>query len=82
MSFVFFNFFLLSGICVGSSWFHGFIEFFCFMPLHHLRPEMDYNPAVPLFLTSGECHDTIMIQLQKFDDRMYLANNSCGPIKG
>ena len=46
----------------------------CFMPLHHLRPEMDYNPAVPLFLKSGECHDTIMIHLQKFDDRMYLAN--------
>ena len=29
-----------------------------------------------------DCHDTIMIHLQKFDDRMYLANKSCGPIRG
>ena len=30
----------------------------------------------------ARCHDTIMIHLQKFDDRMYLANKSCGPIRG
>ena len=38
---------------------------------------------LPLMKTARACcHDTIMIQLQKFDDRMYLANNSCGPIRG
>ena len=33
-------------------------------------------------ISDAICHDTIMIPLQKFDDRMYLANKCCGPIRG